>query len=168
MTHFGIICPTANGHLNTMTPLGWELQQRGHRVTVFGPLDAQPNSLAAGLEFKAIAESDLPEGAILQMLAELGKMSGLQALQYTIACLKKAATAFLQETPKLIKENGVEALLVDQATPEGGSIAEYLDIPFVTVCSALVLNQGDISVPPHFSPWTYNPAWWAKLRNQGS
>ncbi len=167
MTHFGIISPTANGHLNPMTTLGWELQQRGHRVTVFGPLDAQPNSLAAGLEFRVIAESDFPEGAIPQMLAELGKMSGLRAFQYTVACFQKTATVLLRESPKIIKEAGVDALLVDQATIEGGSVAEYLNIPFVTVCSALMLNQ-DISVPPYFSPWNYNPAWWAQLRNRGS
>ncbi|WP_277881902.1 hypothetical protein [Coleofasciculus sp. FACHB-542] len=36
MTHFGIICPTASGHLNPMTTLGYELVSRGHRVTLFG------------------------------------------------------------------------------------------------------------------------------------
>lgn len=35
MTHFGIICPAAIGHLNPMCALGRELQRRGHRVTLF-------------------------------------------------------------------------------------------------------------------------------------
>ncbi|MBW4508986.1 MAG: glycosyltransferase [Scytonematopsis contorta HA4267-MV1] len=165
MTHFGIICPTSNGHLNTMTPLGWELKQRGHRVTVIGPLDAQPNTLAAGLEFKAIGESEFPAGAIAQMLDQLGEMSKLAALRYTVFCLQKMAAICLQEAPKRLKEAGVEALLVDQATPEGGTIAEYLEIPFITVCSALVLNS-DVSVPPHYTLWNYNPAWWGQLRNR--
>jgi UDP:flavonoid glycosyltransferase YjiC (YdhE family) len=49
MTHFGIICPAETGHLNTMLPLGRELQRRGHRVTLIGFLDAQAKTLAAGL-----------------------------------------------------------------------------------------------------------------------
>ena len=41
MTHIGLLCPTASGHLNPMTTLGHELNQRGHRVTLVGTLDAQ-------------------------------------------------------------------------------------------------------------------------------
>ena len=39
MTHFGIICPTAPGHLNPITTLGYELKQRGHRVTIVGHIN---------------------------------------------------------------------------------------------------------------------------------
>jgi UDP:flavonoid glycosyltransferase YjiC (YdhE family) len=74
MTHFGIICPPANGHLNPMTALGRELQRRGHRVTIVGVLDAKPNALAAGLEFRAFAESESPLGMVVQSLAQLGKL----------------------------------------------------------------------------------------------
>ena len=45
-----------------MFPLGRELQLRGHRVTLFGVLDAQPKTLQAGLEFRAIGESEFPVG----------------------------------------------------------------------------------------------------------
>jgi UDP:flavonoid glycosyltransferase YjiC (YdhE family) len=55
MTHFGVICPASTGHLNPMTTLGYELKRRGHRVTVVGILDAEQKTLAAGLEFHAIA-----------------------------------------------------------------------------------------------------------------
>jgi zeaxanthin glucosyltransferase len=40
-----------------------------------------------------------------------------------------------------------------------------LDIPFVTICSALPFNQ-EPTIPPLFTTWIYNPAWWAVLRNQ--
>ncbi len=40
MTHIGLLCPTASGHLNPMMTLGYELKQRGHRVTLVGTLDA--------------------------------------------------------------------------------------------------------------------------------
>ncbi|MBW4585115.1 glycosyltransferase [Aetokthonos hydrillicola Thurmond2011] len=165
MTHFGITCPTANGHLNPMTALGRELQRRGHRVTVFGILDAEPNVLAAGLEFWAIAESESPRGTTARLFTELGKKNGLDAFRYTISLFKESTTQLLQDLPAAIKNAGVEAMLVDESTSAGGSVAEYLGIPFVTVCCALVLYQED-DVPPFFAAWNYNPAWWARLRNQ--
>jgi MGT family glycosyltransferase len=56
-------------------------------------------------------------------------------------------------------------MLVDQVSPEGGTIADFLNLPFVTVCSAVVLNR-EPSVPPFNTPWNYSSTWWARLRNQ--
>ncbi|MBV8883130.1 MAG: glycosyltransferase, partial [Chroococcidiopsidaceae cyanobacterium CP_BM_RX_35] len=165
MTHFGIICPGSTGHLNTILPLGCELKQRGHHVTLFGVLDAQPKTLAAGLNFWTIGESEFPAGATARSLTQLGKLNGLAALQYTVTLLKQTAAILLREAPVALRKADVEALLVDQATSWGGTVAEYLNLPFINVCSALVLNQED-SVPPFFTPWSYNQAWWARLRNR--
>lgn len=164
MTHFGLICPASTGHLNTMLPLGKELQNRGHRVTLIGVLDAKCKTVAAGLEFQAIGESEFPSGAMAQGLTELGKLNGLAATKYTVNLLKQAAIVILRDLPKVIKEIGVEALLVDQVSPGGAVVAESLGMPFITVCSAIVLNY-EPGVPPHFTNWRYNPAWWALLRN---
>ncbi len=165
MTHFGLICPSSTGHLHTMLPLGQELKRRGHRVTLVGILDSQPKTLAAGLEFQAIGESDFPQGATKDLFTQLGKLSGFKALKYTIKWLANAAEVYLRDAPEAIKTAGIEALLVDQASPAGGTIAEYLDIPFVSVCSAVVLNR-EISVPPFMTVWNYNPSWWGILRNR--
>jgi len=148
-----------------MLPLGKELQKRGHRVTLFGIRDTKSKTLAAELEFRAIGESEFPTGAIAESLTQLGKLSGLAALQYTVSLLKDQAAVLLRDTPTAVKEAGVEALLVDQVSPEGGSVADFLDIPFITVCSAVVLNREE-GVPPYFKTWGYNPAWWARLRNR--
>jgi zeaxanthin glucosyltransferase len=51
MIHFGILCLGATGHLNTMFPLGHELQQRGHRITIFSLPNVQPKAQAAGFNF---------------------------------------------------------------------------------------------------------------------
>jgi UDP:flavonoid glycosyltransferase YjiC (YdhE family) len=51
MTHFGILCLEATGHLNTIFPLGRELQRRGHCVTVFSGSGAQTKAQAAGFNF---------------------------------------------------------------------------------------------------------------------
>lgn len=165
MTHFGLICPASTGHLNTMLPLGKELQNRGHQVTLFAFSDAQPKTLAAGLEFRAIGESQFPSGITSESLAKLGKLSGLAALKYTVNLLKEGADVMLRDAPPAIKEAGVEALLVDQVMPEGGSVAEFLGLPFISVCSAVVLNREE-SVPPFITNWGYSRAWWAQLRNR--
>jgi zeaxanthin glucosyltransferase len=165
MTHLGIICPAAAGHLNPMTALGYELQQRGHHVTLFGMLDAQSKTLAAGLDYCAIGTEEFPAGAMAESLAQLGKLSGGAAFRYTVALFKQGTAMLLREAPPAIKAAGVEMLLVDQTSFGGGTIADYLNLPFATVCSALILNR-EPNIPPFNTHWQYSPAKWAQLRNQ--
>lgn len=165
MTHFGIICPAATGHLNTMLPLGKELQQRGHQVTLFGLLDAQDKTQAARLTFVAIGEAEFPKGAMMDSLAKIGELSGKEALQHTIDTLKNGAAVMLREAPNAIKQAEIEALLVDQVSPAGGTVADFLGIPFISICSAVVLNQ-EPNIPPFATNWGYSPTGWGRLRNQ--
>ena len=166
MTHFGLICPASTGHLNTMLPLGQELKRRGHGVTMIGILDAEDKTLAAGLEFLAYGTEEYPQGAIAKSLNHLSKLSGLAAFRYTMKLLAEGANVLLRDAPKIIKYSEVDALLIDQTSP-GGSMADFLEIPFITICSGLVLNQ-DENVPPYLTNWEYNPAWWAKMRNRAT
>lgn len=68
MTHFGILCPGSTGPLNTMLPLGQELQQRGHRVTLCGGIDTQSKVEAAGIEFLAVGKNEFPLGSTAKSL----------------------------------------------------------------------------------------------------
>jgi zeaxanthin glucosyltransferase len=164
MTHFGILCPASDGHLNPMTTLGNELLRRGHRVTVFNFLDAKDKALAAGLEFQPLAEAEFPTG-FTQLLNQRATLSGIAALRHTINFVAKTLVVTLKEAPDAIKKAGVEALLIDQVTLEGGTIADMLNLPFITICSALLLNR-DPMIPPIFTTWSYNPTWKGRLRNQ--
>jgi zeaxanthin glucosyltransferase len=165
MTHIGLLCPSASGHLNPMTTLGHELQQRGHRVTLIGTLDAQSKTLAAGLEFRAIGETMFPLGATNQRLEALGQLSGAKAFRYTIALFQQMTSALLQEMPAAIKRANIEFLIIDQTSFGGSSVAQFLDLPFVSVCCALMINQ-DPNVPPFNLEWPYTPTAWGRLRNQ--
>lgn len=165
MPHIGLLCPTASGHLNPMTTLGHELKQRGHRVTLVGTLDAKPKVLAAGLEFRSIGEAVFPAGSTADSFAELGQLSGLDAFRYTVALFKQVTNTLLQEAPTALQNAGVEALLIDQTSFGGSTVAQLLDLPFISVCCALMLNQ-DPNVPPFNMSWGYHPSWWARLRNQ--
>ncbi|MDD1417681.1 glycosyltransferase [Dolichospermum sp. ST_sed1] len=165
MTHYGLMCPASTGHWNTILPLGKELQQRGHRVTLIGILDAQAKAQAAGLEFRVIGESEFPLGSSAEFFAKLGQLNGQEAFKYTIQLFKDTTNISLRDAPKVIKDAGIEALLMDQIMSEGRTIADVSGLPFITICSAVVLNR-EPSVPPFMTNWDYSPAWWAKLRNK--
>lgn len=165
MTHFGMLCPAVSGHLNPMTALGYELRQRGHHVTVVGVLDAKPKVLAAGLEFRAIGEVAFPAGAILNSFTKLGQLEGVAALRYSVELFKQLALTLLQEAPAALQSAGVEALLIDQTSFGGSTVAQFLGLPFISVCCALMLNR-DPNVPAFNTSWSYDSAWWARLRNQ--
>lgn len=165
MTHFGIICPAAAGHLNPMITLGCELQQRGHRVTVINIEDARAKTEAAELEFQAIAKAKYPLGYTKELFTKFGSAKGIRAIKLTIDLIANGAKIFLTHAPELVKSSGIEALLVDQGSAEGGTIAEHLDIPFISLCSAIILNE-DITVPPYIATWNYDPSWRGILRNR--
>jgi zeaxanthin glucosyltransferase len=165
VTHIGLLCPSASGHLNPMTTLGHELHRRGHRVTLISTVDAQSKTLAAGLEFRAISETELPLGATEKALAKLGQLSGFAAFRYTVELFKQLTNSLLKDAPSAIQSAKVEFLLIDQTSFGGSTVAQSLDLPFISVCCALMINQ-DPNAPPFTTGWQYYSTWWARLRNQ--
>ncbi len=165
MTHFGIICPAESGHLNTFFPLVQELKNRGHHLTFITLVDVQQKILAAGFEVQVIGEDLFPLGRLKERFIQLGQLNGLAALKYTINIFKDIAESVLKDAPKIVEETEIEALLVDQAEREEGSVAELAGIPFITICSAVVLNR-DPEVPPFNTPWQYGLTWKSRLRNK--
>ena len=166
MTHLGILCPGAIGHLNPMCTIARELLSRGHRVTLFGVPDIQARvANVAGLEFAQLGAAEFPLGAIDRMYKELGQKSNLDGLKYTLTWMGRENQMLFAEAPAAIEARGIDLLLIDQVTGAGTTIAEFLQIPFVTICNALPINR-EPSVPPFFTTWTYQDTWWAKARNQ--
>ncbi|MFN9618148.1 MAG: glycosyltransferase [Synechococcaceae cyanobacterium] len=165
MSHFGLLCPAASGHLHPMTSLGRALLQRGHRVTLVGIADAGAAAAAAGIGFEAIGTATYPPGASRATLAAIGERNGLEALRATLDALRRSTALLLQEAPQALRAAGVEMLLIDQASFAGPTVAEQLALPFVSVSSALLLNR-EPGVPPFNSGWAYSRSPWARLRNR--
>jgi len=84
MTHFGVICPPFPGHLHPMAALGRELQRRGHRITFVQIPDFEPLVRLQKLNFWPIGQSDYRPGELAKVFAQLGKLSGLEALRYSV------------------------------------------------------------------------------------
>lgn len=162
--HFGVISPPVPGHLNPFSALGRELIRRGHRVTVFHMVDIERKVTSEGLEFSPLGASDHPIGTLPAIISEIGKRSGLSAMRYTVDAGARSTAMFLRDAPQQIQRAQIEALLVDQTEPAGATLAEYLGLPFVTVCNALALNR-EIEAPPPFMGWSYREGYFSRLRN---
>jgi MGT family glycosyltransferase len=71
----------------------------------------------------------------------------------------------LRDAPAAIRAARVSMLLVDQTELAGGTIAERLGLPFITICNALAMNR-EPEVPPPFTPWSYSRSRWSSWRNR--
>jgi len=162
--HLGIVSPPVSGHINPFAALGRELKRRGHRVTWFHMEDLAGRIQREDLDFQAIGQTDHPLGSLPESLSQLGRLQGWPALRFTINAIRKTTEMLCRDLPEAVRRAGVDALLVDQTEPAGGSVAEHLGMPFITVCNALALNR-DPYVPPPFTPWGYQRSAWAKVRN---
>jgi len=169
MAHIGILCLAATGHLNTMFPLGRELQRREHQITIFSPPRAKAKALAAGFNFCDIGFPPDENGEIQQRtrLAKAEKLINLANIHLTLQRFARMAETRLKTAPAIIAAQNVDALLVDLSVFEGGTIADYLNLPYVTICCMLPFYQ-DPAIPPIPTTWQYNPAWWAQLRNRAA
>jgi MGT family glycosyltransferase len=164
MKRIGLLCPPAIGHLNPMCNLGYELQKRGYRVTLFGWPEVKKKVEAFQLGFYEIGAQEFPEGSLDELSYQLSKRSGMQAFGFTIRWAELATKMMFREVPDAIRKADIEYLLIDQITVAGGTIAEHLKLPFVTICN-MPLDQ-EPGIPPYFTSWEYKNTPWAKLRNR--
>lgn len=104
------------------------MQQRGHRVSLIGIADAEERVRAAGLEFVPIDQVDYPAGSTKQLFNRLGELSGAAAFRTTVAYFQQVTAMLLREAPPALR-------------------IHVLDLPFVSVSCALLLNP-DPAVPP--------------------
>jgi zeaxanthin glucosyltransferase len=154
MAHLGFLCPPLAGHLNPIGTLGRALAKRGHRTTAFQIPEAREAIEAQQLEFQAFGEGKTYASAIADAVHQLGGLTGLRAVKFTVECGAMMAKALCQFAPDVIQNAAVDLLIVDQNEPAGGTVAEYLDIPFVNVAS-VPLNR-EPKVPPPLVPWAYD------------
>jgi zeaxanthin glucosyltransferase len=165
MTHFGIICPPYTGHLNPLSALAREIQSKGHRVTFLQISDLESQVRSQGINFYPIGETIYRRGAMAETFANLGKLSAIKALQYSLDFCVQMVEMVCQDAPSAIAAIGIEALIVDRLEPVGETVAEYLQLPFVCVASGQAIHRRT-DVPPFFTAWRYNNAQWAQIRNR--
>ncbi len=148
MTRFGLFCPPAIGHLNPMCALALELQRRGHTVILFGVPDALAKVANLNLTISEIGASDYPKGSVDSAYRTLGTLTGKVGLEFTIDFFKRETQMLFREAPQAIREANIDVLIIDQVSLSVATVADYLDLPFVTVFNAMLIHR-EPAVPPY-------------------
>jgi zeaxanthin glucosyltransferase len=165
MPHFGIICPPLPGHVNPACALGRSLLRRGHHVTVFHVSGLGSKIQAEGLEFTALGADHFPEGALFEAVTQMKQLTGMEGVRFAVKSGCRLTQLILEHAPEAVRAARLDGLLVDQNEPAGGSVAEHLGIPFVSLCTSLPLNR-EPCIPPPFTGWNYSSFVFAQLRNK--
>jgi MGT family glycosyltransferase len=160
----GILSFSSPGHYYPLTALGRRLQSRGHEVVYFQVADLERPIRAAGLQFRQIGREDFPLGALRARDEELSKLTGRAALRCGLRGIERKSLMLFRDAPAAIRDEGIDALIIDQIEMAGGTVAEYVGLPFVSAAAALPVNL-DTSVPPCTLPWSHRLGIGARFRN---
>ena len=164
MATIGAFCFPGTGHINPMTALARRLQQRGHRVVLFGIADIEAAVNAAGVPFCRIGESDYPAGTLKHLDERLAQLNGLRAFHFTVDRVRNTACMILREAPSALRDSHVDAVLVDEADM-AGNVAEYMRLPYISVAFFPPLMQHN-RVPPFCFGWRAGQDRLSCFRNQ--
>lgn len=164
MARIGVFCFPGTGHINPMTALARTLERRGHSVAIYGIADTEQRVRAAGIEFCRIGTEDFPLGTLRQLDEHLGTLKGLATFRFTVERVKNTARMILRDGPDAVRRSGVDVLLVDEADM-GGTVAEHLSIPFVSIAMFPPLIQDD-RIPPFCFAWAAGGNCFKRLRNR--
>lgn len=148
-----------------MLALGKALKQRGHRVTFFQVQDVASKLLKAGLEVCIIGQASYPTGSLNRLLNALKNSGPYASMHHWHHDRDRLTDIICREVPNLIRERGIDILIVDQIEPAGATVAEFLGLPFITACNALAFNR-ESDIPPIYTGFDYYKAWWTRLRNR--
>ena len=148
-----------------MCALALELQRRGHTVILFGVPDALAKVSSLNLTTVEIGRFDYPMGSVDTAYKTLGKLTGKAGLKFTIDFFKRETQMLFREGPQAIRQADIDILIIDQISSSIATVADYLDLPFVTVCNAMLINR-EPAVPPYSTHWAYSTTTLASLRNR--
>ena len=164
MAHVAILSLDEVGHLFPLGAVGRELVRRGHRVTIVGPARSARLAAALDLPLHELAADSVafpsPWGKWLVFsVLGAGWMPWLQAE------FSWAAQILLREAPEALQKLNVDGVLIDESRCAGGTVAERLGLPYVTVSTTLTWRE-EMSVPPMFTGWDWSESRRARLRNR--
>jgi MGT family glycosyltransferase len=164
MAHYAMLCPDEAGHLLPAGAVAKELVRRGHRVTVVGRTKSAPLARQLDLPLHALNVSGIRYPIAPVSWAVFG-LAGAPWVVVIRNLFRFYAEEHLRLVPQALKELKVDGVLVDQTLPAGGTAAERVGVPFVTLCSALLWHE-EPDVPPPFTSWAFAKGRRARLRNR--
>jgi zeaxanthin glucosyltransferase len=163
MARLGAFCFPGTGHINPMTALARRLERRGHKVVIFGIADTEARISAAGIDFRLIGANDYPLGTLEKLDHQLSELNGFATFRFTVERVKNTARMILRDGPNAVRDANLDALLVDEADM-GGTVAEHLGLPFVSIAFFPPLTKDD-HIPPFCFGWNGGHNALTRLRN---
>jgi zeaxanthin glucosyltransferase len=151
----GFICCNFPGHINPMTALARHLQTRNHEVVFLYLPSANGLPCVPGDTHDNI-NANRPE---------MSKLEGDGAIQFYCGLAAKKTEAIFKSLPKMVKETGIEALIIDPIQFFVELAAMKLRIPYITVATALYLDYFGYT-PPGIFDWPHETSPEALVRNQ--
>jgi MGT family glycosyltransferase len=153
------------GHLNPMAALARRMRRRGHEVVFIGIPDIESAIRSAGLTFVPYCENEFPVGSLDKYLKPISKLHGLAAVQKTnLHLTPDLAKAAFEHLPGLIKEIGVEAIVIDTLHRFLELIPMSLNIPCVHIWNTLPID-GTGTTPACVYDWPHEDTPEARTRN---
>lgn len=149
-----------------MAALARALIGRGHECVFLAQPDARSRVPADGIAFHAIGATSHPPGDLARTERHMGRITGPLGVARTIRDVARRTDMLAREGAPAVRALGIDAIVSDQMEPAGGLIAEHLDLPYVSVANALLINR-EPSVPPPYLGWRYDASDWGRRRNEG-
>ncbi len=147
-----------------MVSLGHELQKRGHRFTLFSIPERAELVESQGISFWPLDNARRYLPSLEVFLETVGTRKGGSWREIKDIGIGEIEL-YCEEGPKAMQAAGIQCLIGDQVVVAGRTVAERLNLPFVTMCAALPISTAS-DVPPYFSLWPYSRSWWARGRNR--
>jgi MGT family glycosyltransferase len=161
----GFVSLPIAGHLNPMIALARRLNQRGHEAIFFGLPDVETRVRAAGVSFVSFGEKEYPIGSVQTTYAPLSRLSGIEVIQYAYEkCSPGLTHAAFDYLPDLLREEGIEAMVIDTAYGFVELVAMSIGIPYAHVWNILPLDFSG-ATPICLYSWPNNQTPEAHSRN---
>jgi MGT family glycosyltransferase len=165
MSRIAFLPHAATGHLNSAIAIAWRLRDRGHKIVFLQVEDMRQEIELCGFEFFAIGREKYPPGEIARLHAIQSSMTGLKGFRFTLEKLRRQSSMQLSEVYRVLAEHRADALVADQVLVSSASVATQLNVPLVTICSALPANA-EPGIPPFTTSWTPSGALAQSLKNR--
>jgi MGT family glycosyltransferase len=148
-----------------MTTLARRLKARGHDVVFISAPDGKSIIDAAGIPFLPYCETEYPVGSGAESFRELSRLHGTEALAQVIRMVTERLEASFRHLPVVLRENRVDALVLDEVLTHLGLVPMHMGVPFVHISNAL---HNDLSgyTPSCFYDWPHETTPEALARNQ--
>lgn len=159
------VVPPAPGHLYPATTLARRLRSRGHEVVMIAPPDVEPLVRGADLPFAAFGESLYTPGRLAEFFEQLSKLQGQEAIEFSFQQLAQFMEMAFAELPVVLREQGVDALVLDEVWFDLGLVPMHLGMPYAHISNALPFDFSG-NTPMCLYPWPHETTPEALARNR--